>query len=144
MPAPMTCDNSNHDNDDVLVIILVSVIYWDSGMISYILHGFHFHVICRDPRRRWWLRLGWGSHSRDGDITKLTSDWTRVWCWHYLHESTNNFQCLASFFSKHSQFSPLCCLYNNSDSVTNMRLLPGFPYFCLMAFWHLLYKGPYN
>lgn len=64
--------------------------------------------------------------SRGGDITKLASD--KCSYWHYHYESTNNFQCLAIYFSNHFQFSFPCCHYNNLDSITNMMFLSGFPF----------------
>lgn len=64
----------------------------------------------------------------------------KVSYWHYLHESTNNFQCLVTYFSNNSQFIFLCCHYNHQDSITNMMFLPGFPFLCLTASGYLFYK----
>lgn len=69
------------------------------------------------------------ARDRRSDITKVVSD-KGAYC-HCHHESTNNFQCLATYFSTHSQFSFLCCHYNNLDSLTNMMFLLGIPFLCL-------------
>lgn len=139
MPASMTCDISNHNNNDIILLLFCHLLRQAWYLVFYM--GFHY-MVYRDPRRSWWLRLEWGSHFWNGAISKLISDWTRVSCWHYLHEATSNFQCVTNFFQSILNSSPLLS-FNNSYSITNMMLLPGLPYFCLMTFWHLLYDGPY-
>ena len=140
MPTPMTCDISNHNNNGIILLVFCHLLRQVWYFVFYM--DFHFYMVYRDPRRSWWLRLQWGSHFWHGDITKLISDWTRVSCRHYLQEATSNFQCVTNFFQSILNSSPLLS-FNNSYSTTNMMLLLGLPYFCLMAFWHFLYENPY-
>lgn len=137
MPAPMTCDISNHNNNGIILLVFCHLLRQAWYFVFYM--DFHFYMVYRDSKEE----LDWvGSHFWHGDITKLISDWTSVSCWHYLQEipATSNVQLI---FFKHSQFIPYCPLtthnYDKHDAPGPTSLCLSYGLFGIFFIWESLY-----